>query len=226
MILRILTALLLTVVVCPSQFSPAQSFRQTVAAPAGGGGEAADETFDPTGYDLTWTEGGTATPDEDYSASPINGAQSLRIVLSSQTGFSENSFTAASTKTVVLRWRRTDNTGTAIVFAFYNDTGLQSQVRVFDGGTLDVAAGGTASAQTVAGISDGAEVYIRYTYTKGTGANAVGSVEWSTTSTFTGSGNNFTSTSAGTSTLDANKFRIGTGASEVLDWVFDDVDYQ
>ena len=161
------------------------------AKKSGGAGSCADsscsgflvcQNFEGTGYDNSesWTEscGSGATCDEDYSASPLRGAQSYKFT----TGTSNSNVTIdySAIDEVYFFVRLTienDQTGTIFIIRSTNtnlftigySSGLNSLV--YNGAT-----GGAA-------VTLGTTYYIWGYYTKGTGANEINRAWVSTTST-------------------------------------------
>lgn len=192
------------------------------------GGAPADETFDPTGYDLTWVETGTGTIDEDY-ATPINGAQSLQVNLSAQgPTYTYNLFSTVAEVKVRFKFRRESNTGTCVNVHVRAPSHGSVRARVFvnGDGTINAAHGGTTSAATSAAMSTATTYYMWFYYLQGTGANGVARVAFSLTDTEPAyDGVNGVETTTGTATSTVGTMCFGADASETMDFIYDDLTY-
>lgn len=187
------------------------------------------QDFEGTGYDNgeTWTEAGTATPDEDYTGVALAGSQSLRVVTTSATSRSSVSFSAAGTVEVYFLFRpvvASAEAGLTIVQLRSADDAAEAiRLRWLSSGRLDVRAGGgtVASPVTVLSVDTTYHVWVRFVV--GTGANAVATVAFSTTGTRPSSGNEFAQTSNGTATANAGILRLGTITTTTVEMIFDKV---
>lgn len=182
-----------------------------------------DESYEGTGYVNSWTET-AGTINEDYTTSPIVGSQSLYITGSSVATYV--SFTAQDTVYVFARIRFQsidaanrnlasirDSSGTALA-SFGIGSGGQARA---------TSAGGTANSSSGT-FTTGNNYYFWMEYEKGTGANAVTRIGWSsdgTKPTLTASGANSAVSSNGTTTAQGARFYWGTTASNVFEIVAD-----
>ena len=89
-------------------------------------------------------------------------------------------------------------------------------------GTLRVNVGAN-SLSTVSTISASTTNHVWIHYVAGSGANAVGSVAFSTDGTKPTSGNNYTEITTGTSTLSANNIRLTSAAANGGVFIMDHV---
>lgn len=174
-----------------------------------------NETFEGTGYAVAgWTESGD-TADEDYTTAPapLAGSQSLVIrnaafatafasidMPSSGEGWMR--FKVCFTNTIVDTW--------FVAYFLNNAGGGLASLRINSGG-LRVEAGGAPSATTVATLSAGTTYNVWFHYAKGSGANAVADVGFSTSSVRPTSGDNFAQVTTGTSTADTLEWWLGGG---------------
>lgn len=200
---------------------------------AAGGGDPAFETFDVTGglnngFDKPFTTNGTGTINPDATPG-ITSGQSLRLLMAAEDGVAFNSFTAVPSNAVEIAFMRVTNNGTATVMAFRSTASSRCRIDVSgnDGsGTAQVTLlHGSASATITDRILTNTVVWIRLVYKSGTGANGFASCEWNTTRSFTGSGNKYAEVTVGTATSTVDRFYCGAGASETLDFWYDDLFY-
>lgn len=182
-----------------------------------------NQNFEGTGYDNseTWTETATGTVDEDYTGDVIAGSQSLRIVVSTQTGETRKDITAISDIFVYFRFKRVSGT-TLRLITFRDTTNTRGLVNLNSSGTLTLNHG-SASASTVGTIAASDSVHIWVRYTQGTGADGFMEVGFSTDGTKPTSGNNYASTSVGTSTTTVNRIALGTTSNQTAEGIFDRV---
>lgn len=194
---------------------------QTVASGGGGVTYLLQENFEGTGYELVWTEA-AGTPDEDYVPTPsIEGTQSLRLNGTSATQRTDSPTFSATTETwfyARFRPEALPSSGVHDSIVLRNGTTAMCTMGVSSTGTLRVTIAGT-SANTVGTMTAGTDYHIWIRWVPGTGANAFGSVGFSTDGTRPTSGNNFVQTAAsGTGTLGANNVRLTapTGAAPIF----------
>jgi len=210
--------LLSSVCALPPFFSP--GFIRNRAAAAGGGpnppaSPLLNQKFEGTGYDNseTWTESlGGGIVDEDYTATVLDGSQSLRIQNAAGGGvsYTAETFTAGGERWAFCKIRLTSLEAVAVTrsIAFWNNVGATlAAVEINTSGTLHLVCGAT-TADTVDAMSTGTTYYMWFHYLKGTGANAVADVGFSTTSTRPTSGNKFVQITTGSPTTDAVEFAI------------------
>lgn len=186
-------------------------------ASGGGGGSSylIEQNFEGTGYDNSesWVEAGTGTIDEDSTTSPLLDSQSLRTSATTQTARATTpDFAAQDDMWVYFQFRVNGSlpAGAITVLTIRNNAdGECLRVRLLASGALSVRAGGGTDSPTTDTLSSDTVYHVRAHYIKGSGANAVGQVEFSTTSTFLGSGNKWKESTNGTATTDAVKFGLG-----------------
>lgn len=176
------------------------------------------EDFDPTGYEQTgWSEyvPAGATVDEDSTSPLLRGAQSLMIVYASGNPNTNHTFTASGTVYAHFLFRTSDATPSAdtTIFSLREGSTQRMYVALEPLGRLLVGDSGV-SAQTTSSLADNTTYHVWVRYTKGTGSNAIYSVEFTDNTTLSpsGSGSAFVTTTAGTSTTDVNTaYFIATG---------------
>jgi hypothetical protein len=197
----------------------------------GGGGGATyliNQGFEGTGYDNseTWTEAaGTPNEDDTTSPSPIVGSQSLRLDGTSVTQRTDSpSYTATADVWVYLRLNPATlpSSGNNDFLAIRNGTTQLLSAQINASGVLRVNVGANSS-PTVSTMSAGTSYHVWIHYVAGTGANAVGSVAFSTDGVKPTAGNAFTSMNTGTSTLSANNVRLTAVAANGGVFVMDRV---
>lgn len=184
---------------------------------AGGGGGPTwllQEDFEGTGYENSWSEAGTTTPDEDFSTSGLGlpGSQCLRI---NTTGTGNSTHTlAAGHQTMEVYFQIYITTlftaeQTLVAFLDVSDV-VVYEVRLRTAGTLRVRAGSTSPQANTTDAMSTATLYHCWGRFENNGSGAsVGTVEFSTTGTRSGSGNKFISVTTGPSSTDARKLRFG-----------------
>lgn len=173
------------------------------------------ENFEGTGYDETitgsWTES-SGTPDEDYATSPapLAGSQSLEL---NDAGANEriDSPTYAATADIWLYFLVHFNSlpaATETVASFRNSTTEMCSMQITSAGLLRVAMTGGNSVTTVSAMSAGTTYHVWIHYTAGSGANAFGSVAFSTDGTKPTSGNAYTQKTDSTATASSDNIRL------------------
>jgi hypothetical protein len=193
---------------------------------AGGGGSPTylvKQGFEGTGYDNseTWnTEDGS--PDPDYTGVVLDGSQSLRVNTSAGVGYTATTFADQDELWVYCKVRVVGSLpdGTMSLFSVMQAFSGVGGVQLLDNGKLRASHGGPI-ADTIDALSVDTTYHVWFHYTKGTGADGVASVGFSTDGTRPTSGNKFAIVSDGFSTEDAEKIRVGPQGSVTVDIVFD-----
>ena len=208
------------------QFAPGRSFSFR-AQPAAGASYLFQENFEVTGYENTWTEGGTGTVDEDYSTSGLGleGSKCLRLEAAAQSprATSDNWSAQSDLWFYVLVRPVSLPAATMMLLTLQATTTECVRIRLDPAGTLKVRAGGGTENTTVAATSAGTTYHIWVHYTKGTGSNAFGSVAFSTDGVKPTSGNQYRETTNGTAASDCNNVRFGVTSSGTFDLLYDKV---
>ena len=149
------------------------------------------ETFEAAGYDNAgWAEtlGTNGIVNEDDTTAPVlEGSQQLKIYGSSEGAevsyTISPTFTASGTIYVRFRFRiKDDRPSTNNIFYLYTGIGAKQWINFISTGELAVTTG-PKTATTTAKILVNTSYYIWVKYIKGTGANQIGSVAFSTTTT-------------------------------------------
>lgn len=184
------------------------------SAGGGGGGDACssctNETYEGTGTVLTgWKYGDNSSgivTNVDYTTSPapLDGSQSLLIKnVNSQAGYTYKTVTGSSGG-VGFRFRmvitNTIVNNMYVIRGYNNVFSAVFSVQVQSSGLRIVH--GTANATTVSTLTAGTTYYVWGFYNKGTGANGVAKVAFSTSKTKPTSGNDYAAVSTGTATND------------------------
>lgn len=186
-----------------------------------------NQNFEGTGYDNseTWTEAGTGTVDEDEATIVLTGSQSMRITAAgTQPRVISPSFTAQAEVWVYWQVHMVSLPGSTLPLMWVRD-GANAQVmrvRITSAGLLNIQSA-TGGANTVDALSTGTMYHIWAHYLKGTGANAVVDVGFSTDGVRPTSGNKFRQLTNGDATTDATNLLIGTTANYTMEWVTDRV---
>lgn len=180
------------------------------------------EDFEGTGAG-TWTESGAGTRDWDEASVIGQGSQSLRIV---SAGTNDQAFKAlsgaVSTAYFHFMWRYASLGGTTDLFHLRSTASVRLIIRTTATGQLTVVHG-SPSATVTDSIPANTWAHIWGRYVQGTGADGVADVEWSTTTTRTGSGTQFASLSNGDATTTVNRVYIGNNANETHTEYFDQI---
>lgn len=187
---------------CGMITSSVASLDWTNGTSGGGGGGSAllVETFEGSnsGYDNAgWS--GIGSPDPNYTTTPPEGSESLHCT-TDPSGAVYTLSASQNTMTVYFQGRSDTIPGSEQVFFILQDTAASVNVVIIQlqsSGGLKVQEGSVKSASTVDGISAGVNYYFKLTWDK---ASAGATLEFSTTTTFTGSGNKFTSITGDDST--------------------------
>lgn len=197
-------------------------------APASGPSYFFSERFEGTGYQNTWTESGTGTIDEDYTTSPLEGSQSLRIAASTQQPITVVTFSSDQAE-LWGYFRFRINTASFLankpIFVLRNSsaTTVGSITVNTDNGILPTNGTGGGSV-TVDKMVTGSNYNIWWHYKKGTGADGIFSCAFSATGTEPTSGNAFQTKTNGNATTDAHDLRVGFGISNTTgEFVIDQI---
>lgn len=178
----------------------------SVLPTAGGNSLLVDENFSSATKPPAATESGSGTFTYGYTTNPPSGAStSVRIVASSQQPGLTWSFAAQNEVYVRCQFRFNtlpDSEKSGFAFDF--------------GGLLDFRSDGTwiprdgsGGSVTVDSMATGTWYYFQGIVKKGTGSNAVLSLEWNTSNTFTGSGNKFSGETDGANTTQISSIKLG-----------------
>jgi hypothetical protein len=187
---------------------------------AGGGGGSPtyliNQNFEGTGYDNgeSWTEGGTW--DEDYTTTVLTGSQSL---FQDGLGGGSNTspdFAPSSHFTLYLQFRLNTAVNNSELLVVRSGANADLANLVYRaGGTLRSSCGGV-NFETSDAISTGQKIHVWIEFTKGTGANGLGSIGWSTDGTRPASGNKFAQTTSGDATADAVRIRLEANIGQAI----------
>lgn len=172
------------------------------------------EDFEGSGYQNSWTEGGTGTVDED--ATGLDGAQGLMISGTVQQPRTTNTLGSAySSLDYFFLFQMTNIPAATVRFFEIKDSSGASAaiVSILTDGTLRITPAGGLNATTTDAMSVNTTNRIWVHYEKGTGANAIGSVAFSTDDTRPLSGNKFKSSTNGTGTTDVQTEVFGRAAN-------------
>lgn len=223
-VIRSLCLLVLLVVSAHAQFNPRNSSR-TVAFISSGVAASdpctgcTNETYEGTGVVVSgWIFGGGtgSITNVDYATAPapIDNSQSFLI----RNPANDNSFSYINMpNTGEIWWRfkmiltNTVVNGARLWIVADNTFTLRAGIEIRSSGLRITH--GTANATTVATMSANTTIHVWGHYLKGSGANGVADVAWSTAKQKPTSGNNFASVSTGTSTQ--NQQQCGPYVSDV-----------
>lgn len=168
-------------------------------------GDILTENFETptTGYENVWTPSGTVNP--VFASPALEGTQSLQLNGTSAEAHILKSFSAASSVYLYFKFRvpnlPSDNTAFMILAdAFFNNY----LVRIFlqSSGNIFIICGGSVGGPSVGALSANTTYHFWLTYIKGTGANAIANVGFSTDGVRPTSGNNYVSVTDGSPTTD------------------------
>lgn len=164
---------------------------------AGGGGPTADlfsldfeETGTPAGVTIL---GGT--PNFDNTTTPLAGAEDLACAVSTLSDWNKT-FTASDEVWISFEYQRDDANPDTILYVEAGAQYIGFRIGP-SGGFLFSQSGTNTGTETVTTCPTATHIYCRLHVKKGTGANAIYDLEFNTSNSFTGSGNKFTSYSAG-----------------------------
>lgn len=186
-----------------------------------------EENFEATGateYDNTPTEAGTGTIDGNYATSPapLQGSESLRLAMASQNGNVFWPFTGTGDVWAYFQVNFTTRSPSGKVFFSLNDSSGNNLLTLELSATNTVRIRvGSANTTTTDAVDAATTYHFRVRYTKGTGANAYGELEFSTTGAFAGSGNKYANRTTGSSTADAARAYFGSGGNATWEGIFD-----
>lgn len=184
-----------------------------------------EETFDAAGYDVAgWTESNTSEIKEDYATAPapLSGVQSLYFDVTATRSLDSPAWTGADTVWISFLFHDDEAAlpGAPRLFCALKDSvggTTVASVTLETDGDLTVACG-SATSRSSESITRNTTYRIWLTYTKGTGANGLAAVYWSTPSTDP-KGTAKASVSSGTSTAQAASVRFA-GYTD-LEWHLD-----
>lgn len=172
-----------------------------------------DENFEGTGTPSPWTVAApAASPNFDNASSPLSGSQDMKADVTVDVGAYA---TFAASSELWAQFEITHNTvpGSSVPVFWFTDTAVTSYLEVVmdtAGGLFIAPSSGSNSGTTVDAVATGVQRWIFFHYKKGTGANALYDVEFSTSSTRTGSGNKFVGVSNGAVAADMTRFYFYT----------------
>ncbi len=225
-----LAALVLPLIcVMPMDFAPFMMSRQNICIESPAPYLIRQGFECPTGgYDHgpeIWTESGTGTIDQQYTATVLAGTQSLSILQSANiAGDLSPTFTAQDEVWVYLLLRPVSIEAGIIrtLVGIRNSSGSTfCGLQIDTDGSLRVAM--NVVADTVGTVSAGTTYHIWFHYKKGTGADAIADVGFSTNGIRPTSGNNFAQTTTGNPTSQAVAIMLGPNASATQQYIFDNV---
>lgn len=185
------------------------------------------QDFEGAGYDNseTWTEAGTGTKNEDYTATVLVGTESLNLAFVGQNGTTSITLAAdQGSAWVYFQVHFLVLPATGKIFFRLTDSAAANPLTVenLTGNLLRMRVGSSV-VTLVDAITTGVTYHVWVKYIKGTGSDAQGELAVSTDGTKPTSGNWFTSTSSGTSTTDVNKLFFGTANTSTWDAIFDKI---
>lgn len=223
-------ALLLLLAFCANAQQVLLPNRRLSFQPVASGGAAptylVKQDFEGTGYDNseTWSE--TGTVDEDYATAPapLVGSQSARATGTTQR-LTSPTFTGQDEVYWYFQVNLTTVPAGTLTFSAIIGPGVSIDRLGGAGGVLRI--GGTVnSPATSDAMATGTTYHFLVRYRKdldGGGGSAIYSVEFNTTGTFDGAGNDFTQATTGTDTAQATAVRFSWEGSTTTDYVVDKV---
>lgn len=203
-----------------------KAFRGTPAGPS----YILSESFDPTGYDTAFTEAGSGTVDEDYTATSIHGVtQCLRILGSTQTprAISPTWSNTGATHFYFLVRPISFPPSTAIqFFRVLKSTTLVASISFNTNGTLRATANGGSIQTTANAMTAGTTYHCYVTYTPGTGSpgsstDASITLGFSTDGTKPTSGGSYQESTNGTATDASDGVSFGNNSSNTYEALYD-----
>lgn len=189
------------------------------------------ETFEGAGYvNAGWTEDGASpTINEDYTATVLDGSQSLFVQPGAAGGIARiyKSITASGEVWAFFQFRPVSSVGAMTIFEFWDSGFAQIYVVTLNANnTLKVQQGATSSGNSVGTMADGTTYNCWAHFKKGAGGTGVADFAFSTTTTRPTSGDNFVSV-AGSNNADATRVVVGldtvdAAESAIYDYVLVD----
>jgi hypothetical protein len=157
------------------------------------------QNFEGTGTPPSFSTAG-GSPNYHNTSSPLTGSKDCLL------GGGTDDDVAIDIGSMSEVWMVTEfltpqypNVGQGIIYI--EPSGHQVVVKVISDGTLIIQQdASTVGSATASGIPLNTKIWIKFHAKKGTGANAIYDIEWSTDGSFAGSGSKFTSYSSGTLT--------------------------
>lgn len=187
------------------------------------------ERFEAPGFTGTnnWvTNVGGGTINAAYNTVASNilaGSYSMLLVASAQTVNGYVSFASQSNCVGYMMVKRLTSSSSYRIFSVRNSSGTVVMQVNLNSQRLEVRAGSAGGVATTNIIPQGVLSYIRWSYAKGTGANAFGSVELSTNGVFTATGDNYAQDTGGNATTDAGRLMLGADNNTAFNIVWDNV---
>lgn len=181
------------------------------------------EDFEGSGYQLTWTENGSGTLNEDYTTNVFNGTHALYINMAGNNGRTTNVFgTALATNYVYFALRMVSIPGaTRRLCAIQSSGSTHSILQIDTSGRLIIQSIGGTAQTTVGALSVGTWYHVWMESRKGTGANGYANVAFSTDGTRPTSGDNYDESADGTMTSDIDRCYFGVNASSTVEYIVD-----
>lgn len=192
----------------------------------------ASESFDPAGYDLSWTE--TGTPDEDYTTSPapLEGTQSIYLpgcsAATDQKAYVAFTVTAGQPQEFywLINFTALDMTSQKTLAVASTTGNARATINISSTGQLCATAFGGTTVCTVTTMAEATTYHVWGRYLPGTGADAFASTAFSTDGVRPTSGNNYAESTNGTVTVNTNRLELwgdyGTGTN-CISAIFDKV---
>lgn len=186
------------------------------------------ERFEGPGYSGTnvWTWTASGTINSNYNAVATNilaGSYSLLMVSSAQTVNTYVAFANQTNCVGYMLFKRLSSSSSYRLFSVRNSSGTVVMQVNLNAQRLEVRAGSAGGVATTNIIPRGVLSYIRWSYAKGTGADAFGSVELSTNGVFTATGDNYAQDTTGNATTDAGRLMLGADNSTAFNVVWDNI---
>ena len=184
------------------------------------------ETFNGTGYDLSWSTTGSPDPDYTTSPAPLEGAQSCLLVGTATTGIYKNMLSTYPEVYVAFMFRMTGTTW----------QGYPSPIGIYNGGTMLARIDGDSGANTVsmfAGslkdgsiftLGGGTTYYVKVRYKAGTGANSEVEI-WKSSNGLSGNWGTSYKKSNGDATLNAQRIEFYNLSQATNLIILDDIRY-
>lgn len=191
-------------------------------------GMLVNQNFEGTGYDNgeTWTGSATGSSivDPDYSAVVLNDFQSLRLKWATNGVETVTDITAQDEVYAYFRLRpiTIDTSFNFVIFSFNQGATIRGHLSVNTDKTLRVSLNTVAS--TVGAVATNTTYHVWLHYKKGSGANAIMDVGFSTDGTRPTSGNNFAQITNGSNTQQISRIVCGRNAGvPIQEYIYDKV---
>lgn len=176
------------------------------------------------GYDTAWSEitvTGTLNEDMSTAGLSLQGSQCLRVEMAAQSGRAECTPFTSSGEVWLYFLFRPEVAASSTIMTIQDASVLNLRMRFTSTGALQLVGVGSLTAPAPLPLNQTYHVWMHYK--KGTGADAVGSLAWSTDGIRPDSGANFLGGTTGTFTNNADRLAVAQVTSFTGTWNIDKI---